>query len=277
MDRMESGAYNSKATNEKESNLFRSVEDYFARIEALLASLRSNLKKSSRPLAAATKSVKSGSLRKLQEASNSVAVALSGALEKANAAYEVASAFQPRYIEGQAYLEEICVAAERVGLSGVRCADHRITSSPVTATVEPHDYRLKVGRKRWDCLRPSAVAKELQRARNGVKGSSEIVALLEAIFQAHSLLTQGRHELSHSLDDIYRVMTLLPQVRRDYALDDFHADIVSLDDNGPRSTKSGLSIEFYADTAGKAGKGFRMTRADGSQKHYFGIAFEQER
>ena len=43
----------------------------------------------------------------------------------------------------------------------------------------------------------------------------------------------------------------------------------------PRRVAIGFEIP-HADAGGKAGKGFRLTRADGTLKLYFGVAFESE-
>ena len=89
-------------------------------------------------------------------------------------------------------------------------------------------------------------------------------------------MSGGTYGNTHSIEQIYKTITLLPRSRSEYSLESFLGDLVDIDEHGPLRTKGRFKISFYAESMGKGGSGFRLARADGSQKLYFGIAFDRD-
>jgi hypothetical protein len=252
------------------------AEASFGEVDAALDRARSDSKKALTTLSTAGKISRAGKLRKLQELARTASQLLRAAADNAEAAAVASSSSLVQAIHSPAYLEEVCSVAEALGLTNVTCANGRILTQSATAIFDSKNLAFNIGRKRIDNLRPIVIARILAR-QSTQKSAAQSELLLEAIFEAHALVTQGKHAVSYPLDSIYKIMTILPAARKAYSIDEFHRAIVSLDDYGPKLTKSGYRLEFYAEAGGKAGKGFRLTRADGAPKLYYGVAFESGR
>ena len=220
-----------------------STEATFAEIESALNRALSESKRAQAQLSAAIRTAKAGRVRRLQDLAEMAWSLLRGAAENAEMASNISRNALVARIQEPAYLEEVRLAANAMGLSNVTTGDGRILSRSVTAQLDPQQLLFSIGATRWDTLRPVSVAR-LLASKATQKSSAYMAALLEAIFEVHSLLTKGQHALAYPIDLLYKTMTALPLARRAYTLDDFHADIVDLDDNGPKTTKGGYRLEI---------------------------------
>ena len=79
------------------------------------------------------------------------------------------------------------------------------------------------------------------------------------------------------LDRIYRLLTSLPGINREYDRTDFARDLYNLDSSGLRRTRSGASVSFPASTGTRRPRGlFSFVGPDGRDVEYYGVRFTEE-
>jgi hypothetical protein len=258
-----------------ENDGYRSVEGICEKIETSLASLNSIHSAAAKLEKNGNKHAKCGNLSDLRK--------ISTALDELDSAHALAlSELRSlvtlpfgEYLASSSYGKEIVSAAAHLGLETVTTGERRIYSPPVVAKILAEDLTIAIGKTRHRAVRPSAVATILKQARNKLNKTSN-ETILEAILQAYLLVNGGQIGSTHSIDELYTVLTIFPNTKREYTIDDFMAAVVAIDDTGPKQTKRGLHLRFDGDTLGKGGKGHRMTRASGMQKLYGGISFSKD-
>jgi hypothetical protein len=73
---------------------------------------------------------------------------------------------------------------------------------------------------------------------------------------------------------VYEALTLMPEVRKEYAESDFGRDLFFLDRSGTTTTKSGAQVSFPTATGTKGGgRVFSFVAPDGEVITYYGIRF----
>ncbi len=76
------------------------------------------------------------------------------------------------------------------------------------------------------------------------------------------------------LSRIYKLITALPGVSRDYDRTDFARDIYTLDAEGPRQTRRGRIVSFPASTGTRRRIDiFSFVAPNGENHEYYGIKF----
>ena len=80
------------------------------------------------------------------------------------------------------------------------------------------------------------------------------------------------------MSEVYDILTLLPQVSRDYSRHDFSVDVYRLDKSGIHTTKDGSSMTLPASTGTRATSGVLSVIGDtGAEIRYYGLAFADAR
>ena len=156
------------------------------------------------------------------------------------------------------------------------------SASPVLVRVDQKARVVKIDRTRVATLRPSMVAAAIvaARQRSSFRPDQFIETLHTAYRVAVGSNSLGEHPArlgsSVPLSDVYKVLTLHPDSRRDYPIEAFARDLFVLDRSGVSTTKDGQRMFFSASTSSKGGGGV-LTVLDetGAPQNYFAIAFRE--
>ena len=123
--------------------------------------------------------------------------------------------------------------------------DRQLIAPPSIIRITPNDRSVKLDRKRVPTIRPSYLTNELIKNRDKSSGfASE--RFLESLYSVYFEITGPMDRMSKQggakvrLMQIYKLITALPGVVRDYDRRDFARDLYMLDVNGPRHTKKGM-------------------------------------
>ncbi len=156
------------------------------------------------------------------------------------------------------------------------------SASPVLVSVDPKSRSVRIDRIRRTALRPSLLAEAIVAARR--KPSTKPIQFIETLLAGYRAAVGtgsvqgelGRTGASVQLTEIYRLLTLLPDARRTYSLEDFARDLFALDRSGVAETKDGWRLFLSSSTSSKSGGGV-LTVLDerGAPQHYFAAAFRQ--
>lgn len=178
---------------------------------------------------------------------------------------------------------EIQSAAEAEGLT-VYQQDGRLFCYPALLRVTASDPpEVEIDRKRFKTLRPSHVARQLKVLRTRPQRFTP-QRFLEVLFEAYDWARKAQPGAQKTFDgrgpvlelaDLFRVITLFPDTRRDYGRAEFTRDLYLLDQSRVVETKAGPRLEFSASTGtkGSVTKLFEIVAQNGSRKVYYGIAF----
>jgi hypothetical protein len=107
-------------------------------------------------------------------------------------------------------------------------------------------------------------------------------AFLECLFTSYEILAAAKgkgttiNEFVVRLQDIYKMLTLLPGQNKNYTIQEFARDIYLLDKSRVNKTKRGFRMGFRASTGTKVGSPITVVTESGSEKKYYGISFESE-
>lgn len=185
--------------------------------------------------------------------------------------------------EEEAYLEEdytneLCRVAAEKGLV-IRERDGLLISHPSIVHILPGDRAVRIDRKKVVTLRPSYLAgllKENQKKPRRFRPEAFLEALHKRYLssaKAYPPTLDGRGPVV-PLAPIYEEFTSLPGIKREYSKMDFARDLYLLEDEGPRSTRTGARISFPAATGTKRAKDtFPFVGPDGQSITYYGVQF----
>jgi hypothetical protein len=158
----------------------------------------------------------------------------------------------------------------------IRRQDDRLVSFPSILRVLPGRRAIEIDRKVVTAIRPSRLV-ALLKAHAERKPSSSPDRFLEVLFNAYRYVVRpDRLVTGATLQEVYDVLTLMPDVRKEYTPADFGRDLFFLDRSGKTQTKSGARLTFPASTGTKGGrKVFSFVAPDGEVITYYGIRFQE--
>jgi len=217
-----------------------------------------------------------GDLAKLHRALDTLRDVIAGA-DAAAAAAAASWTLTPPTEEAhlrRGYDAELQAAAVTAGLRMVS-QDERLIAFPSVLRIAPSQRAVEVDRRRVTTLRPSYLVKELLRAQSK-KPKVSPERFIETLHSAYRLVVGGLPEGSTgvTLDRVYAALTLMPDVRRDYAQTDFGRDIYFLDRSGVQNTRSGARITFPASSGTRGSKhAFQFVSPDGERVTYYAVRF----
>ena len=186
---------------------------------------------------------------------------------------------EARYLRDH-YADELRLAAGEMGLD-VHERDGQLISHPSIVRILPDDWAVRVDRKRVSAIRPSHLAGVLlnnQRKRSRHRSDS----FMESLHHVYSEIVRGESSGRLMpdegpvvpLDRIYRLLTALPAVGRDYDRTDFARDLYNLQANGPGRTRKGAEVSFSFSTGTKRqSQLFTFVGPDGNTVRYYGVRF----
>ena len=257
------------------------IEQAFADAEAAAESARKAASSVASRARAMTKAAQEGNIGGLRKAQDDLGVALSALAAEVGAARDAWS-WSPEeeaaYLDG-GYAGELRAAAEEAGVA-LHERDGYLVAYPSLLRIQPDERTVRVDRKNHRTLRPSFLAGFLfknQQKRSGFRPEQ----LLEQLCVVYDELVRGSPtDLGGSsvvpLARIYKLMTALPGVGRDYDRTDFARDIYTLDAEGPRQTRKGRTVSFPASTGTRRRRRsdlFSFVAPNGENHEYYGIKF----
>ena len=181
----------------------------------------------------------------------------------------------------EGYAAELKNAAAARGLQ-ILDGDNSLISSPSIVRILPSNRAVRIDKKQTSTIRPSHLVGLLQANQKKVSGYRP-GQFLESLYTVYAdiaredgaeRLMAGRQGRVIPLARIYRLITALPSIRREYNETDFARDLYQLDSSGIKTTRSGAAVSFPASTGARNSRGvFTFVGPDGSNVSYYGIRF----
>ncbi|MGH2584836.1 MAG: hypothetical protein ACRDJE_07985 [Dehalococcoidia bacterium] len=185
------------------------------------------------------------------------------------------------YFASGGYLRELLETAQQMGVA-IHERDERLYCYPSLVRVLPSDRAVQIDKARERRVRPSVVVAHLRdRQRRPPQFRPE--AFLQSLFQAYETLASAQSGRAKGarpvirLREIYRLLTLLPGQRREYAEQEFARDLYLLDQSGEMETSRGDVLSFEASTGTKSDANvLTVVTQSGHEKKYYGITFTRD-
>lgn len=173
------------------------------------------------------------------------------------------------------YEAELLETARKAGVT-IRKQEERLQAFPVFVRILPEAKAVRLDKAKALSLRPRTVV-ELIKKQQSKRPRFNSERILEALFASYRLVS-GPERLgsTQSLDDIYKVLTLLPGSSREYGMAEFIRDLYLIETQGVRRTKSGYSATFISpSSAAREGRGHLFVTEAGEERRYYGIRFTE--
>ncbi len=246
-------------------------------VERACNSLSGTLKAAISAERALSKAAADGDIAKIRKASlqlGQLAEALQQASNHAATAWSWSEIDEEKYLQDE-YETELIEAASR---SGVRIdrLDDRLSAFPALLKILPSQRSIRVDAKRLSALRPSVVAARLvalQSAKPTLNPERFLATLFDAYRQA---VGADNLERGTKLVDLYDILTIHPEMRKQYDKNEFTRDLHLLDRSGITTTKQGYELSLPAATGTKSSSGtLTIVGSDGNAHTYYGIRFRK--
>lgn len=239
---------------------------------ARLASAASTLKKAARE----------GNVAGVRRGPDRLGEAMEGArleVERVAASWPFSETEEADYLKDGYAAELQAVSAEK-GLSLYE-RDGQLISPPSILRILPDRRSVMLDRKSRSTIRPSWLVELLLRNMGKSSGFTP-AQLLEALYAVYADITGPSSLMSKQgggvvpLARIYRLMTALPGIGRNYDRMDFGRDLYILDSKGPHRTRKGAEVSFSS-SGGKYRPRdlFYFVDPNGISMDYYGIRFRE--
>jgi hypothetical protein len=174
-----------------------------------------------------------------------------------------------------AFFTELEDAANEAGVR-LFVRDGIVFCYPVLVRTEPSERALRIDKTRTASIRPStlvAALKALQQ-KDEKANPKKLLGLLWSAYPYAIAFAKATMGSDVRLTDLYSLLTLGPDAKRDYTLLDFTRDIYLLDISGVDQIGN-QRVSFSASTATRESKGsvLRFVDRDGHEKIYSRIRF----
>ena len=182
------------------------------------------------------------------------------------------------YISSRAFPEEILQTAREMNVK-IFEQDERLYCYPFLISILPNEMSVKIDKQKERRVRPSVLVSHLKSLQNKpVRFKSEM--FMEGLFSAYEALIRGRGR-DHAgegivipLLEIYKLLTIMPGLSKEYSQQEFARDLYLLDQCGIK--KKGFVISLPASTGTKSIKStIKVITQEGSEKKYYGISFSR--
>jgi hypothetical protein len=224
----------------------------------------------------AAKAAEVGDLKALRQVLANLVDVADQAVRAAGGWAFATEADEEEYLGDGRYQKELLTAAKdaKVGLFPV---DGVLACFPSLVRINAKDRAVAIDRKPFRFVRPSYVVAHLRAVQNK-PGRFNPGALLESLHSTYEFglaKKQGASRVA-SLTDLYKILTLLPTVKKDYSQQEFARDLFLLEESGVVETKSGARIRFHAATGTKSpGQLMRIVDRNGKERLYSAVEFER--
>ena len=238
-----------------------------------------------RALARAAKAGNIAAVKRAQADLDEAMKALRQEVDNANSVWPFQEDEEERYLQ-DGYADELIAAAQDAGLD-IYKQDAALISYPSIVRILPGDRAIRIDRKLERGIRPSHLAETLlknQRKRSGFSPAR----FLESLYAVYSDIVSesesnkgmiGLSSRTVRLARIYRLLTALPGVSREYGRNDFARDLYAIETEGPRVTRRGYRVDFPSSTGTRGPRAtdlFEFIDPDGQRITYYGIRFREE-
>ena len=236
-----------------------------------------------RALAKAARTGNIAAIRRERANLKSAMVALSQEVDNANSVWPFHEDEEERYLQ-DGYADELIAAAQDVGLS-IYKQDAALISYPSVVRILPGDRAVRIDRRLERGIRPSHLAETLlknQRKRSGFSPARFLESLYAVYSDIVSESESNKGMIGESgrvvpLARIYRLLTALPGVSRDYGRNDFARDLYAISSEGPRVTRRGYRVELPSSTGTRRRADlFEFIAPDGQRITYYGVRFSED-
>lgn len=206
---------------------------------------------------------------------------LEAARETANAAARSAATawpFTPE-AEEQALQEhlahEVIGQGRRIGMDVSRL-DDALAAFPALLHLQPERRSVVLSGKRIPTVRPKRIA-ELMAKDRGAKPKLSAERFVEVLYRAYRYCVGDDIGRGVTLVEAYDVLTVHPDMRRDYGRSEFLRDVHLLDRSGVTATKSGARVAFPASTGTKgSSRAFTIIDSNGHPVTYYSVRFYED-
>ena len=180
------------------------------------------------------------------------------------------------------------VVFERKRRCGVRVPSRQSAGGAppsVAVRILAGDCAVRIDRGLERGIRPSHLAETLlknQRKRSGFSPARFLESLYAVYSDIVSESESNKGMIGESgrvvpLARIYRLLTALPGVSRDYGRNDFARDLYAISTEGPRVTRRGYRVELPASTGTRRRADlFEFIAPDGQRITYYGVRFSED-
>ena len=181
------------------------------------------------------------------------------------------------------YPDELRRIVSERGLT-VLVVDGQLICHPSVVRVLPGEQAVRIDKRRVPRIRPSYLAGELLANQKKVSGYRP-GPFLEVLYKVYTDITReessgrlvpGQPGRVVPLARIYRLITALPDIRRNYTEMDFARDIYQVQSQDVKTTRSGATVTFPTSTGARSGRGvFTFVGPDGQYVSFYGIQFTE--
>lgn len=260
-----------------------SFEQAFGNAESAAEAVRKSASQVVSQAKALTKAAQSGNVAAIKRSQEKLKEALAE-LEREVSSVSASWPFTDEEEKQQfddGYVAELQNAADEIGLTMYE-RDGLLISYPSIVRTSSADRAVRVDRKKVSTIRPSYLAGLLLKNQNKSSGfpPQRFLETLYAVYkeivsEGTSGLAQGSGGRVVPLARIYRLITALPSVSREYDRADFARDLYKLDSEEVHRTKSGATVSFPSSTGTRRRSSdlFSFVGPDGNNVEYYGIRF----
>ena len=182
------------------------------------------------------------------------------------------------YLASRVFPEEILETAKEMDVK-IFEQDERLYCYPFLIRILPNEFAVQIDKKKERRLRPSTLIGYLKSLQNKpVRFKPEV--FMEGLFSAYETIIRSRGQdqvgkgIVLPLLEIYKLLTIMPGLSKEYSQQEFARDLYLLDQSGITETKKGFVINLPASTGTKSMKSMiRVITRKGSEKKYYGISF----
>jgi len=254
-----------------------SLEAECAALESACDSLAETLKATAKVERTLRRAAADGDLAKIRKLGAQLAELASAAEEATRYAVTTwtwSEAEEETYLRDH-YEQELIDAGAALGVRLDRL-DDRLTAFPALLKVLPAQRAVRIDNKRMTALRCNKVLERvavLQKGRPMLSPERFIELLLNAY---RRIVGKADIEKGTRLVDIYDLLTIHPEMRRQYDRNEFTRDIHLLDRSGVSTTRAGYQLALPASTGTKSSAGtLHIVDAEGHTHSYYGIRFRE--
>lgn len=252
-------------------------EDACRRVEAAATSLEGTARSLQRGAAGLRKAAATGDVSRIRSEAERLRTLGAAAHEAANnaaAAWPLDDATEESYL-ASGYRDEL-VASARERQVKIQPYGEGFVAFPCLVTIDSRGRGVRINRRRLKGLRPSVVAAEIAAAQT-TKPRFAPNRFIEVLSMAYQLVTAGDTRKGAILTDVYHALTLLPDSRRDYPMQEFVRDVHLLNRSGVTKTRQGQVLHLPASTGTKDKTNVLEIVDEHGERHlYFGIRFEED-
>lgn len=250
-----------------------SMESALAATQALVELAGRQSAAVARELKRAAAGAATGSVRDLRRALDAAQTATSELSAAVSAADESYRLDEFAYLSSGGYTAELLAAAAEQNVA-MFVEDDQLLCYPSLVRVLPGDAAITVDRRRDKRLRPSVVVAMLGAAQERPP-RFKAEPFLESLASAYKLLAAQTNKADPvlRLDEIWKVLTLLPDQARSYSLAEFARDLYLLDQTGVATTRAGRALRWHASSATRGAGVLSTVAKSGQRQRYWGVSF----